>query len=443
MGKNLVIIGGGAGGASTAAEAKRNDPSLNITILERGKFISFAACPMPYYIADEIKSAEKLIARTPEQFRQSGIDVRLETEVLNVSYENNTVELRDNPKVPFDILVISTGTKAVVPDIPVAVNDGVFTLKKLDDAIKIKAYIQEKKCRKAIIIGAGFIAMEMSESLQRAGIQTTIFHRGTLPANRWDPELSELMLAELKANGVEFVPEIETKAIEKGKDFSLCAVTDKGKWEADLVLFAIGVTPNVELARKMGIAIGETGAIAVNSRQQTSKDNVYAVGDCSESYHRISRRWVNIPLGDIANKQGRVAGRNIGGRPLTFPGIVGAQSFRLFNLGAGATGIDEREAIKSNYDPVSTLIWGNAVAAPMGMKKIGLKMICDKSSGKILGAQTVGFEGAVDRINTLSVALWTEMNIDEIGYLDLAYAPPYSGPWDVIHNAAQALRRKI
>lgn len=443
MSRNLVIIGGGAGGASTAAEARRNDPSLNVKILEGGKYVSFAACPMPYYIADEVKKKEKLIVRTPEKFREQGIDVSLETEVLSIDYNNKIVEVRDNGKVPFDILVLATGTKAIIPGIPVEVNDGVFTLKKLDDAFKIKTYIQEKKCRKAIIIGAGFIAMEMCESLQRIGIQTTIFHRGTLPANRWDPELSQFMLDEIKANGVEFVPEIETKAIEKGSDYALCAVTDKGNWEADLILFAIGVQPNVELAKTMGVALGQTGAIAVNSRQQTSLENVYSVGDCCESYNRISRRHVNVPLGDIANKQGRVAGRNIGGKTMTFPGIVGAQSFRLFNLEAGATGIDEKEAVKSNYDPVGIVTWANAIAGPMGYKKIGLKLIADKSSGKILGAQTVGYAGAVGRINTLSVALWSEMNIDEISYLDFAYAPPYSGPWDIIHIAAQALRRKI
>lgn len=443
MSRNLVIIGGGAGGASVAAEAKRNDPSLNITILERGKYVSFAACPMPYYIADEVKKKEKLIIRTPEQFHEQGIDVHVETEVLNIDYNNKTVEIRDNMKLPFDMLVMATGTKSIVPDIPIAATDGVFTLKKLDDAFNIKTYIQEKKCRKAIIIGAGFIAMEMCESLQKVGIQTTIFHRGTLPANRWDPELSQFMLDEIKANGVEFVPEIETKAIEKGKDFALCAITDKGNWEADMILFAIGVQPDVELARTTGVALGQTGAIAVNSRQQTSMENVYAVGDCCESYHRISRRHVNVPLGDIANKQGRVAGRNIGGKTLTFPGIVGAQSFRLFNLEAGATGIDEKEAIKSNYDPVGIVTWGDAIATPLGHKRIGLKLIADKSSGKILGAQTVGYAGAVGRINTLSVALWSEMDIDEISYLDFAYAPPYSGPWDIIHIAAQALRRKI
>jgi NADPH-dependent 2,4-dienoyl-CoA reductase/sulfur reductase-like enzyme len=362
---------------------------------------------------------------------------------VSINYEEKIVQLRDRNKIPFDILVMATGVRAIIPDLPGIEKPGIFTLKNLEDAVKIKTYLQEKKCRKAIIIGAGFIAMEMSESLQKAGIQTTIFDRGKLPANRWDPELGKLLLEELKNNGVEFVPEAETTAIENGKDFPLCAITNQGKWEADLILFAVGVKPNVELAREMGLTIGQSGAIAVNSSQQTSKENVYAAGDCCESYHRVSGRQVNIPLGDIANKHGRVAGRNIGGKPLTFPGVVGAQSFRLFNLEAAATGIDEKEAMLSNYNPVSTLVWGNAIAKQMGLKKIGLKLIADKSTGKLLGAQAVGETGAVSRINTLSVALWAGMNIDEVAYLDLAYSPPYSGAWDIIHNTAQALRRKI
>jgi CoA-dependent NAD(P)H sulfur oxidoreductase len=367
----------------------------------------------------------------------------LNTEVTNINYEGKIAELRDGNEMPFDILVLATGVRAIIPELPGVQKPGIFTLKNLADAIKIKTYLQEKKCRKAIIIGAGFIAMEMSESLQKAGIQTTIFHRSELPANRWDPELAKFLLEELRKNGVEFVPEAETAAIENGTDFPLCAITNQGKWDADLILFAVGVKPNIELAKAMGLKIGQTGAIAVNSMQQTSLDNVYAVGDCCESYHRVSGRQVNIPLGDIANKQGRVAGRNIGGKPLTFPGVVGAQSFRLFNLEAAATGVDEKEARLSNFNPVSTLVWGNAIAGSLGQKKIGLKLIADKSSGKLLGAQAVGETGAVSRINALSVALWAGMNIDEVAYLDLAYSPPYSGAWDIIHNAAQALRREI
>jgi CoA-dependent NAD(P)H sulfur oxidoreductase len=384
-----------------------------------------------------------MIARTPERFRETGINVQLGREVLNVNYAGGVIELRDNDKIPFDILVLATGARAIVPDFPKAGKPGIFTLKNLEDAIRIKSYLRQTKSRKAIIIGAGFIAMEMSEALQNAGIQTTIIHRGMLPANRWDPELSKFMLEEISTNGVEFVSDAETTAIEEGKDFPLRVVTSRGSREADLILLAVGVRPNVDLAGTMGVKIGPTGAIAVNPCQQTSMDNVYAVGDCCESWHRVSRRFVNIPLGDIANKQGRVAGRNIGGKPLTFPGIVGAQSFRLFNLEVAATGIDEKEAQVSGYNPASILTWGNAVSVSMGQKKIGLKLVADRSTGILLGAQAVGLAGAVSRINTLSVALWAGLNIDEVAYLDLAYSPPYSGAWDIIHNAAQALRRAI
>jgi len=384
-----------------------------------------------------------LIARTPERFRETGIDVQLNTQVISISNKEKIVKLKDGRKLPFDILTLATGTKALIPDIPGVDKPGIFTLKNLEDAIKIKTYLRENKCRKVIIIGAGFIAMEMSEALHAAGIKTVIFHRASLPANRWDAELSSLMLEELKNNGVEFVPTAETAAIETGTQAPLSVVTNQGKWDADMVLLAIGVKPDVHLARELGLTIGKTGAVAVNYFQQTSQENVYAAGDCCESWHRVSRRWVNIPLGDIANKQGRVAGRNIGGKPLEFAGIVGAQSFRLFNLECAATGIDEKEAALSNYNPISTLIWGNAISGSLGQKKIGLKLIADRSSGKLLGAQAVGFAGAVGRINSLSVALWAEMNIDEVAYLDLAYSPPFSGAWDIIHNAAQALRRAI
>lgn len=384
-----------------------------------------------------------MIARTPERFRETGIDVQLNTQVISISNKEKIVKLKDGRKLPFDILTLATGTKALIPDIPGVDKPGIFTLKNLEDAIKIKTYLRENKCRKVIIIGAGFIAMEMSEALHAADIKTVIFHRASLPANRWDAELSSLMLEELKNNGVEFVPTAETAAIETGTQAPLSVVTNQGKWNADMVLLAIGVKPDVHLARELGLTIGKTGAVAVNYFQQTSQENVYAAGDCCESWHRVSRRWVNIPLGDIANKQGRVAGRNIGGKPLEFAGIVGAQSFRLFNLECAATGIDEKEAALSNYNPVSTLIWGNAISGSLGQKKIGLKLIADKSSGKLLGAQAVGFAGAVSRINSLSVALWAGMNLDEVAYLDLAYSPPFSGAWDIIHNAAQALRRAI
>ncbi len=441
MGNNLVIIGGGAGGASTAAEAKRNNPSLNVTVLQSGKFAAYASCPTPYFIGDMIKDANKLVARTPEKFRESGVDIRLETEAVHIDMKRNTVETKDNQKIPYDYLVLATGTTPFIPDITGKDLPGVYALRNLEDAILIKAWLRERKAKRVVIIGGGFIGLEMSEALKSAGISTTMIHKHSLPANRWDAELASLMLEELQANGVEFIGDAEALSIDKGTDALLKVTTDKGAFEGDMVLLAVGVKPNAAMAKSAGLAIGRTGAISVNFAQQTSAENVYAAGDCCESWHRVSRSWVNIPLGDIANKQGRVAGRNIGGKPLTFDGIVGAQSFRLFNLECAATGLSEKEALAAGYAPVSNITWGSAMAPALGMRKIGLKLTADRSSGKLLGAQAVGVAGAVGRINALSVALWTGLSLDEIGYIDLAYAPPFSAAWDIIHNAAQSLRR--
>lgn len=443
MGNNLIIIGGGAGGASTATEAKRNDPSLKITILQKGQFVSYASCPTPYYIGDLIKDATKLVARTPERFSHDGIDVQLNTRVINIDTKAGFVETKESRRFPYDFLVMSTGTSAIVPDMPGIDLPGVFSLRNLEDAISIKTWLRDKNAKRVVIIGGGFIGLEMSEALHAANIKTTIIHKDSLPANRWDTTLSATMLEELQAHDVEFVANATAQTIEKGTTQLLRVTTDKGSWEGDLVLLAIGVKPDTRLAKTIGLDIGKTGAISVNFAQQTSMENVYAVGDCCESWHRVSRRWVNIPLGDIANKQGRVAGRNIGGKPLTFYGIVGAQSFRLFNLECAATGLSEKEALDAGYAPVSNITWGSAMAPALGMRKIGLKLIADKSSGKLLGAQAVGVAGVVGRINALSVALWAGLDLDEIGYIDLAYAPPFSAAWDIIHNAAQSLRRTI
>ena len=443
MGRRLVIIGGGAGGGSTAAEAKRNDPSLDVTILQTGQFVSYASCPTPYYIGDVIKDANKLIARTPEKFREGGIDVQLHSEVVSINPKDAAVEVKDGRRFPYDVLVMATGTSAIVPDMPGVHLPGVFSLRNLEDAIHIKTWLQEKKAKRIVIIGGGFIGLEMSEALHAASIKTTMIHKDPLPANRWDKALSSMMLEELQAHGVDFVGNEAAQAIEEGVTAPLRVVTDKGEYEGDLVLLAIGVRPDSRLAQSVGLKTGLSGAIAVNFAQQASLENVYAVGDCCESFHKVSRRWVNVPLGDIANKQGRVAGRNIGGKPLTFDGIVGAQSFRLFNLECAATGLSEKDAAAAGFSPVSNITWGSAMVPALGMRKIGLMLTADKSSGRLLGAQAVGVAGAVGRINALSVALWAEMNLDQIGYLDLAYAPPFSPAWDIIHNAAQALGRSL
>lgn len=399
---------------------------------------------MPYYIGDVIKDSRKLVARTPEKFRETGIEVFTETRVGAVDIKEQAVLTEDGKKLPFDFLVFGTGTRAFTPGMPGEDREGVFVLKGLSDAIRIKQLLQDTPCRRAVIIGAGFIGLEMSEAFREAGIETTMVHRGTLPAARWDPELSRPILEEMERHGVAFLPNTRVTSIEPGSDCRNRLNTSAGPLEADIILLALGVRPDVDLARESGITLGPSGAIAVNFAQRTCAENVYAAGDCCESYHRVSGRWVNIPLGDIANKQGRVAGSNIGGDPMTFPGIVGAQSFKIFGLEAAAAGLSEREATAAGFHPVSTILWGNSAARSMPTaRRVGLKLTADRGTGKLLGVQAVGEAGAVSRVNTLSAALWAGMSLEDVAYLDLAYAPPFGGAWDPIHIAAQGLLRKL
>jgi NADPH-dependent 2,4-dienoyl-CoA reductase/sulfur reductase-like enzyme len=399
---------------------------------------------MPYYIGDVIKDERKLTARTPEKFRESGIEVLINTRVEQIDPVGQVVRLDGGATLPYDFLALGTGAASIMPGIPGEDMEGVFILKRLSDALRIKDYLKETPCRKAIIIGAGFIGMEVCEAFVTKGIATEIVLRGKLPVNRWDPELGLIILDELKKHDVAFTTDTEIRSIEKGSAYRLRLNTNHGPTEGDLILLAVGVKPDTTLARAMGLALGKSGAIAVNFSQQTSVENIYAAGDCCESFNLISKRWGNIPLGDIANKQGRVAGSNIGGKPMLFPGVVGAQSFRIFSLEAAATGLTEQEARASGFHPVSVISWGNAIANAMpDPKKIGLKLIADRATARLIGAQAVGEAGVVSRINTLSATLWSGLGLEEIGYLDLAYAPPFSGSWDIIHNAAQALLRKL
>jgi len=399
---------------------------------------------MPYYIGDVIKESKRLVIRTPEEFKKTGIDVKIKTQVDGVDIQKGSLYLSDGTTLPYDLLVMATGADALRLDIPGADMDGVHVIRNLMDTLKLKAYLNEQGCRKAVLIGAGYIGMEMCEALRNLGIEVKVMDILPRPAIRWDAEFTKMIVEELVKNQVEFIPETKPLAIEKGKDYRLKLLTSGGDLNADLVLMGVGTKRSTALAESMGLAMGESGAIKVDFRQKTSREGVYAVGDCCEVFHKVAGKWVYFPLGDIANKQGRVAGQNIGGYPAEFPGIVGAQAFKVFNLEVAATGLTEEEAAKFGFQPVSVLIWGLPVGRPMAKgEKLGVKLVGDKTTGKLLGGQCIGEKGAVQRISSLSVALWAGLSVDEIGYLDLPYAPPFGGAWDAIHIAAQSLRGKM
>jgi NADPH-dependent 2,4-dienoyl-CoA reductase/sulfur reductase-like enzyme len=399
---------------------------------------------MPYYIGDVIKDYKRLVIRTPEEFQKTGIDAKIKTTVEAIDPHKGTVHLLNGSSLPYDILVMATGADAARLGIPGEDLEGVFTLRNLTDALKMKSYLNEKECRKAIIVGAGYIGMEMCEALKNLGIEVKVLDILPRPVIRWDAEFAKLILEELSKNQVAFLAETKPLSIEKGNSSKLRLVTNEGVLDADMILIGVGTKRNTKLAESMGLKIGKSGAIQVDAFQRTSSENVYAVGDCCEVFHRVSGKWVYYPLGDIANKQGRIAGQNIGGFPSEFPGIVGAQSFKVFNLEVAAAGLTEEEAERAGFQPASNIIWGLPVGRPMAKgEKLGIKLIADKKTAKLLGAQTIGEKGAVQRINSLSLALWCGLNLDEISYVDLAYAPPFGGAWDAIHIAAQTLRAKI
>lgn len=399
---------------------------------------------MPYYIGDVIKSKRRLIARTPEEFKKSGIDVMLRTSVEGIDPAKGIVNISTGRDLPYDALVIATGADAVSPGIPGLDLEGVFHFHNLTDALKLKSYLEKNKCRKAVIIGGGVIGMQMAEAFRNLHMGVKILHILPAPGANYASELVQYVLEEIRKHQVEFLSETVTLSIEPGSECRLLIKTSRGDFDADVVLIATGSKRNISLAESIGVKMGETGAIQVNFSQKTSLENIYAAGDCCEVFHRVSRRWTYLPLGDVANKQGRTAGRNIGGYPGIFPGVVGSRSLKVFGLEIAVTGLNEADAVKSGFAPVSFFMWGSPVSRSLSRgEKLGLNMIADKSTGRLLGAQCVGVGGAVNRINSLAFALWNNMDLEEIGHMDLAYSPAFGGGWDPIHIAAQNLARKL
>jgi NADPH-dependent 2,4-dienoyl-CoA reductase/sulfur reductase-like enzyme len=366
--------------------------------------------------------------------------VRLHARVARVRAEDKRLELDSGEQLPFDHLVFATGAVPRSLKVPGEDLPGIFHLRNLTDALRIKNFLAEGKCKRALLVGAGFVSLEMCEAFRRLGLSTTLVHRAELPMGRLDEECGKKILAELEKNEVKFIPQATVENFESKSGGGILVETSNGPLETDLVLLGVGVLPEVSLAAKAGITLGPTGAIAVDDHMRTNLDFIYSAGDCCESYHRISGKPVHNPLGDIANKQGRVAGANIGGQNLIFPGIVGSNCFKVFDLEVASTGLTEREAKEAGFDATSVAIRG--VSKPHGYpgaQKLWLGMVADKDSGRLLGAQGVGGDGVVSRINILAAVLTAGLSIQELAYLDLAYAPPFSGSWDPIHIAAQQL----
>ena len=320
-----------------------------------------------------------------------------------------------------------------------------FRLKTLEEAIRLRTFIDREKPRKAVSIGAGFISLEMAEAFRGRGLRNAIIHNGTLPGGRLDPEISRKILEELKAHGVEFIPDATVKGLGvNGSDFVNEVVTDRQNVPADLVLVSIGVVPDTDLARQAGVTIGSSGGIAVNERQETSVPGIFAAGDCCEVLHRVGGHRVSVQLGDVANKQGWVAGENAAGGSAVFPGVIGSAQFKCFDLEIGQTGLGEKEAERMGFSVLSRAIEDSSRARIYpGARPILVKLIVDRVTHRILGAQVAGKDGAALRINILAVAVHQEMTVEELAQLDLAYAPPFSPAIDPVLVAARVAEKDL
>jgi NADPH-dependent 2,4-dienoyl-CoA reductase/sulfur reductase-like enzyme len=439
----MAIIGGDAAGMTAAATARRRDPDREIVAFERGGRTSFSACGIPYYVAGLVSDADALVARSPAEHRANGIDVRIRHEVVAIDLDRRVLTVRDlNARTestePFDDLVIATGATATPPPIPGAeATEAVRTIdagEQLRDALDLGG-------RDAVVIGGGYIGLEMAEALVLQGRRVTLVDQAPQLMTTLDPDMAAHVQDAAEGKGIRVRLSVEVQEIELDADGVPCAVhTSEGRIRADHVVVATGVKPEVELARAAGLEVGETGALRVDDHQRCpGHDGVYAAGDCVESHHRLLDAPVNLQLGTHANKQGRIAGVNATGGDLAFPGVLGTATSRVCHREIARTGLSEREAADAGIDVVATVVQTDTRAAYFpGSGAMWVKLVVGTGDGRLLGAQIVGAPTAAKRIDALALAIWAGMTVDELQWVDLAYAPPVSGVLDPVLIAARA-----
>ncbi len=442
----LVVVGGDAAGLSAASQARRRRPEedLEIVAFERSQYASYSACGEPYFVGGYVKSLDDLIARTPEEHTKRGVDVRTRREITAIDLENQTVTVHDldgsgSSHVGFDLLMVATGARPADGGIEGMELDGIYSLRVLEDAERLRRAVGTGQVRRAVVVGAGYIGLEMAEVLQGLGVAVTVVTSAWVMEKTLDPDMGELIAEKMRSMGIEVITGTKVEHME-GRNGRVARVgCERLELPADLVVVGLGTRPDVELAEAAGIPLGPTGAIAVDDRQRTGVDSVWSGGDCAEARHRVSGRPVNIHLGTIANKQGRVAGIDIGGGEMRFPGVLGTAITRVNDLEIARTGLTERQAADAGLDAISATAEGTTTAGYWpDAPEMKIKVVVERGSGRLLGAQVVGGPGAGKRVDVFATALWNGMEASDLAWTDLAYAPPFSGVWDLIHIAARA-----
>ena len=468
----LVVVGGDAAGMAGASQALQQAAArgrdLEVVAFERGSATSYSACGIPYWVGGVVGDREELVARTPEEHRRRGVDLRMRTEVVGVDLAARTVSWRrtdggrdgghDGPREGvegFDELLLATGAvprRPPAPGFDAGPEAGVHGVQTLDDGSALLADLDGSsghRVERVVVVGGGYIGLEVAEACVVRGLHVTVVQRGETPLGTVDDDMGELIAEAVRGEGVHLLTGEEVCGLELGPPAQGGRVravhTASGReLPCDVVVLGLGVEPGVELAREAGVPLGESGAIAVDVGQRTRAEGVWAAGDCTEVRHRVSGRGVHVPLGTHANKQGRVAGINLGGGYATFPGVVGTAITKVCRVEIGRTGLSTEEAEQAGFRVVTAAVDSTTTAGYMpGSEPVRVKLVADEGSGRLLGGQVVGRSGAGKRVDALAICVWNAMTVEEVLGLDLAYAPPFAPVWDPVLIAARKAAQAV
>lgn len=444
--ERLVVVGGDAAGMTAAAQARRRRAPdvLEIVAFERGRFTSYSACGIPYLVGGLVGEVDALVARSVEEHRARGIDARTGHSVTEIDLTRRSVTVRSldaarDELVAFDRLVIATGAVPVRPALPGIEGRGVFGVQTLGDGVAVDTFLAQEKPRRAAVVGAGYVGLEMAEAMVRRGLEVVLVEAGPQIMPTLDVEFGALVADAARGLGIEVRTGERVEAFETSDGRVRAVATESGVIRADVVVLGLGVRPASELAALAGVEVGATGGIATDDHMRTSAEGVFAAGDCVESHHRVTGQGMTIALGTHANKQGVVAGINATGGDAVFPGVIGTAASKLCDYEVARTGLTEREATAAGFDAIEATIEATSRAGYYpGAQSMRVKVVVEGSDGRLLGAQIFGRDGAAKRIDVLATCIWNEMTVDEVVGLDLAYAPPFSPVWDPVQVAARA-----
>ena len=448
MAETFLVVGGDAAGMSAASKAKRDDPDREVIVLERGEWVSYGACGLPYYVKGEIDDLEDLVAIPAERFREErDIDLRTGHEATAIDPEDRTVTVETDERTytqTYDELLLATGARAVAPPIDGLDRDGVFTLQTMEAGRELKEYVDAPAGDTVGIIGGGYVGIELAEAFRGRDLDVELFEMRSHVLEPFGSEVGETVADELRDNGVAVHTDTRVERVA-GEDHVTAVITPDGEYAVDAVLVAAGVQPRVELAESAGIDFGPTGAIATDEYGQTSVEGVYAAGDCAEMIHAVTGDPAHVPLALTANRAGRAVGATVAGEPTPVGEISGTAVLKAFDLEVARTGLLEDEQLReAGFDPVSVSITAASRAHYYpGGSEMEITLVGDADSGAVLGASMVGEEGVAKRIDTVAAAIQGEMSVTDLEYLDLSYAPPFGPTWDPVLTAAKVLGGKL